>query len=275
MLVFLNDQIIEEKEAKISISDLSYQFGFGLFETIRCEQGIPIFFELHYKRLTNSAKEIGMPFPMEVDEVKIWIKNVLGANKLNNARLKLLISKKTDDKFNVLIIPSQLEQLPKSYSLIQWNLSRDSNSISFKHKTTSRADSFVAFKYATEKGFQDALFTNEKNEITECTRANVYLISEEKIITPNIESGILSGVTRTKLLEIAKKNNILFEEKNVNKLYLNKASEAFVTNAIIGIMPVSKIIFQDKEYIFSTFQKTTQLQCLYQEEVKEYCRKAS
>ena len=272
MLVFLNGQIIKEEDAKISVSDLSYQFGYGLFETIKCEQGTPIFFEAHYKRLTHSAKELGMPFPVEQEEVRNWIKSILNANKLTQARIKIIISKRIEDKFNVLVMASPLEKLPGSYSLLSYTLSRDSKSVSFRHKTTSRADSYVAYKKALEEGFNDALYVNEKNELVECTRANMFLVMEDKIITPLLESGILSGVTREKIFEIAKKEGMTVEEKNVHSLYLNKAKSVFITNAIIGLMPVSKIKFEDKEYSFSIDSKIISLRNAYDAEVQEYLR---
>ena len=272
MLVFLNGQIIEEKEAKISISDLSYQFGYGLFETVRCEQGLPVFFEDHYKRLTHSAKELGMAFPVEQNEVKKWVKEVLSANKLTQARVKIIISKRIEDKFNVLVMASPLEKLPGSYSLLTYTLSRDSKSVSFRHKTTSRADSYVAYKKALEDGFNDALYINEKNELIECTRANIFLFMEDKIITPLLESGILSGVTRSAIIEIAKRENIIIEEKNVHSLYLNKAKSVFMTNAVIGIMPVSKIKLEDRDYNFSLDSKIIALKNGYDAEVQEYLK---
>jgi branched-subunit amino acid aminotransferase/4-amino-4-deoxychorismate lyase len=270
MQVFLNGQIIKEEDAKISISDLSYQFGYGLFETIKCEQGIPIFFKSHYKRLTHSAKELGMAFPIEQEEVRNWIKSVLSANKLTQARIKIIISKRIEDKFNVLVMTSPLEKPPSSYSLLAYTLSRDSKSVSFRHKTTSRADSYVAYKKAMESGFNDALYINEKNELIECTRANVFLVMEDKIITPLLESGILSGVTREKIFEIAKRENLSIEEKNVHSLYLNKAKGIFITNAIVGLMSVSRVKFEDKEYNFSTDSKITSLRNAYDGEVMEY-----
>ncbi|OGI10778.1 MAG: hypothetical protein A3I68_08975 [Candidatus Melainabacteria bacterium RIFCSPLOWO2_02_FULL_35_15] len=273
MLIFLNGQIIKEEDAKISINDLSYQFGYGLFETIKCEQGIPIFFEIHYKRLTHSAKELGMPFPVEQEEMKKWIIDTLKANKLTSARIKIIISKRAEDKFNVLILASPLEKLSASYCLLSYTLSRDSKSVSFRHKTTSRADSYVAYKKALGEGCNDALYVNEKHELIECTRANIFLVMEDKIITPLLENGILSGITRSKIIEIAKKENITVEEKNVHGLYLNRAKDVFMTSAIIGIMPVSKIKFEDKEYSFSVDSKVIILKNSYDAEVQDYIRK--
>ena len=272
MLVFLNGQIIKEEDAKISVSDLSYQFGYGLFETIKCDQGTPIFFESHYKRFTHSAKEIGMAFPVEQEEVKKWIKEVLSANKLTQARVKIIISKRLEEKFNVFIMTSPLEKLPASYSLLSYTLSRDTKSVSFRHKTTSRADSYVAYKKALEEGFNDALYINEKNELIECTRANIFLVMEDKIITPLLESGILSGVTRSKIIEIAKSENITVEEKNVHSLYLNKAKAVFITNAILGLMPVLRIKFEDREYNFSSDSKILSLKNAYDDEIQEYLK---
>ena len=272
MLVFLNGQIIKEEDAKISVSDLSYQFGYGLFETIKCDQGTPIFFESHYKRLTHSAKELNMPFPIEQEEVKKWIKEVLSANKLTQARVKIIISKRLEEKFNVFIMTSPLEKLPASYSLLSYTLSRDSKSVSYRHKTTSRADSYVAYKKALEGGFNDAIYVNEKNELVECTRANIFLVMEDKIITPLLESGILSGVVRTKVLDIAKRNSMCIEEKDVHSLYLHKAESVFITNAIIGLMPVTRITFEDKEYSFSGDSKITSFKNAYDSEVQEYLR---
>ena len=273
MQVFLNGQIIKEEDAKISISDLSYQFGYGLFETIRCEQSTPIFFESHYKRLTHSAKELSMLFPVDEGEIKKWIVSLLKANKLTSARVKIIISKRVEEKFNVLVLASLLEQLPPSYSLVSHVLSRDPCSVSFRHKTTSRADSYVAYKRALEEGFNDALYLNEKNELIECTRANVFLVMEDKIITPLLESGILSGVTREKIIDIAKREGISVEEKNVHSLYLNKAIDVFMTSAIIGLMPVSRIKFNDREYNFSRSSVTVRLKNAYDGEVQEYIRK--
>lgn len=270
MLVFLNGQIIREEDAKISISDLSYQFGYGLFETLRCENGMPVFFEDHYKRLAHSAKELGMTFPVELNEAKSWAEEVIKTNKLSRARIKIIISKKTDDKFNVLIIASGLDNLPVSYSLLGWTLSRDSNSVSFRHKTTSRADSYVAYKKALEDGYDDAIYLNEKNELVECTRANIFLVTGDKIITPLLESGILSGVTRSKILEIAKQKNLEIEEKIVHSLYLNRSYEVFITNAVIGIMPVSKIKLSDRELSFNSRYITDQVKKAYELLVKDY-----
>lgn len=275
MLVFLNGQIIKEEDAKVSVSDLSYQFGFGLFETIRCEQGIPIFFESHFKRLTHSARELRMPFLASQEEVRKWIADVLSANKLRNARIKIIISKRLEDKFNVLILVSSQEQLPQSYVLIAKKLSRDPNSVSFRHKTTSRADSYVSYKEALEAGFNDALYLNEKNEVIECSRANIFLVMEDKIITPLLEAGILFGVTREKIIEIAKVENIQLEEKNVHSLYLNKAKDVFITNAIVGIMPASVIKLDDKECRFSRSSLTTRLKNSYDSEVSQYIKNNS
>lgn len=275
MLVFLNGQIIKEEDAKISISDLSYQFGYGLFETIRCEQGVPLFFEAHFKRLTQSAREILMPFPASMDEVRNWVKDTLIANQLKTARVKIIISKRLEDKFNVLILVSPLEHTVSSYSLCTKILSRDRDSISFKHKTTSRADSYVAYKTALAAGFNDVLYLNEKNELIECTRANIFLVLEDKIITPLLEAGILSGVTREKIIEIAKSEGFTVEEKNVHSLYLNKAKDVFITNAIVGIMPVKKIKIEDKELTFLSDTRTIRLKNSYDAHIQEYLRKSS
>lgn len=272
MLVFLNGEIIKEEDAKISIHDLSYQFGYGLFETIKCEEGIPLFFEAHYKRLTHSAREIGMSFPVDLGEVREWILKVLKANSLSSARVKLIISKKIEEKFNVLILAYQLDKLQSSFLLLGKVLSRDTNSVSFRYKTTSRADSYVAYKEAIENGFNDVLYLNEKNELVECTRANIFLSMEDKIITPILESGILSGITREKIIEIARNEGIIIEEKNVHSLFLNKAQGVFTTNAIIGVMPVSKVKTIDKEYNFNLDSKTIKLKNAYDGAVVEYLR---
>ncbi|GEM_PF-1166220 len=276
MLVFLNGQIVKEEDAKVSITDLSYQFGYGLFETIRCENGIPVFFEDHYRRLTHSAKEIGMTFPVEITEVKNWIKDILQKNNLKSARLKIVISKRIEadsEKFNVLISAFSSDVLPQSYSLLGYKLGRDFNSISFKHKTTSRADSYFAYKLAQNLGFNDALYLNENNELVECSRANIFLVMGDKIITPLLETGILSGVTRSKVLAIAKKSSIEIEEKHVNSLFLKMAKGVFITNAIISIMPVSKIKLEDKEYNFLTSSQIIDLQNAYRAELEEYLKK--
>lgn len=274
MLVFLNGQIVKEEDAKISISDLSYQFGYGIFETVKCEEGVPLFFESHYKRLTKGAKDVGMPFPVEMEEVKSWLLSVLSANKIKNARVKILISKRIEsgaEKFNVLVIPADLGSLPSSYSLLGKNIYRDPRAFSFVNKTTSRADSYIAYKEALDSGFNDALYINEKNELIECTRANIFLVMEDKIITPELGTGILSGVTRTIVLDVCKNEGITVEEKKVNALFLSRTKDVFVTSAIIGVMPVSKIKLEEKEYQYSTKNELLlKIKVLYRKNVINY-----
>ncbi len=259
MLVFFNGEII---------NDLSYQFGYGLFETIRCEEGVPLFFEDHYKRLTKSASELKMPFPVEKAEVKEWIIKTLKVNNLEKGRIKIILSKRIeneDEKFNVLIQSNPLDILSESYTLISKNVKE----IFYPHKITSRMEYHVGFKSALEAGFNDTLYINEKNEITECSRSNIFLVQEDRIITPSLDSGILPGITRAKIIEVLKSTNMPIEEKKVQTSFLNKVKEVFVTNAIIGVMPVSMIKTNDKEYKFNNI-KVKEISANYSNLIKRY-----
>ena len=168
---------------------------------------------------------------------------------------------------------SPLDPLPPSYSLICHRLSRDGDSVSFRHKTTSRADSYLSHKKALEAGYNDTLYLNDKNELLECTRANILLILEDKIITPRLDQGILSGVTRNKIFEIAKEEGIQIEEKSVHSLYLNKAKEVFISSAIIDVMPVSRIKAEDREYKYLTAITIDKITQSYKLMIKRYIEK--
>lgn len=266
MYVFLNGQIVKNEDAKISINDLSYQFGYGLFETIKCLDGNLLFFQNHYKRLIRSAKELGMELPIKETEIKDWIIDTLKTNKLSTARVKLIISKRIEEsgeKFNVLIIPFTVDILPVAYTLISKKFSWSQDSITYRHKTTSRADHHFFYTQAISEGFNDAVFINEKNELLECTRANVFLVLEDKIVTPKLETGILPGITREVTINALKKNGFQLEEKDVHSLYLNKAKEVFITNSIIGVMPISRFKTNEKDYYYSNFEITNKVKILY------------
>lgn len=255
MLVFFNGKIIEEESAKIGINDLAYQFGYGLFETMQARDGKIFFFEDHFKRLKKGSDFIKMNFPIAPEELKKWILDLLSANKSKSARIKIILSKKIEDgneKFNLLILSSALEKEKESFSLISKNFLIQNPLL--RHKTTNRLEYFLLLREAQSEGFDDAICFNEKNEITECTRANVFLVLENKIITPSLNFYILPGVTREKVIHLCKRENILIEEKSVHSLYLRKAKEVFITNAIIGVMPISKIKLPDREYTFKDHQ---------------------
>ena len=275
MFTFINGQIVKEEEATILATDLSYQFGYGLFETIKCDGGIPLFFEDHYKRLFKSSKELKMEFPVSEEELSNWVIDLLKANKLQKARVKLIISKRLEGKFNVSIFAAQLETIPESCKLIAKKTIRDLESLSSRHKSTSRLDYHLDYMEAVENRFNDALYINEKNELLECTRSNIFLIMEDRIITPKVESNILDGVMRNIILRIAEKENIVIEEKNVHSLYLNRAKGFFVANAIIGIMPVSDLRVEDKEYNFSIHPEVISLKNSLDAEIQEYVRKSA
>lgn len=265
MYAFLNGNLVKQEELKIHISDLSYQFGYGLFETIKYKNERLIFFEDHYKRLKNSSRILRMNFPAELAELKEWVLNTLAKNNLKNARVKIILSKKFDGKFNLVIMTSELDESNKSFRLICKKFDSSENHIFLRYKTTSRVDYHLAFLEVQEAGYDDALFMNIKNELSECSRSNIFLVMEDKIITPDLSSGILPGITREKIILLAKKNAIVVEEKKVSYLYLNKAKSVFVTNAIIGIQPVSEIKFEDRLFSFEISQIFEGIKSFYED----------
>lgn len=204
-------------------------FAKGVFETIPCIEK-PILLDKHLNRLQKGIVELELE-DLERDELveffrKLDIRNK--AVKITVTPLNIIITKRN--------IPYTNEDYIKGASLTFSKVRRNSTSRLCYIKSTSYIENIIEKNEANKKGFLDSLFLNEKGFVTETSCANIFIVKNNRIITPRIEDGLLSGIIREWIIE-----NFKVEVKSITLEELENAEEVFITNSLMGIMPVKKI----------------------------------
>jgi len=262
-MVYLNGALIPRSQAKVSAFDFGFLYGYGLFETMRAYHGKIFLLERHVRRLLDSAKAIGLDASLKgIDLVKACI-DTSEANGLRDARLRLTVSRGEVDSFpglNVRAVPTvlvtaksysplPLEVYHRGYRVCVSSFRRYSQSPLSRLKTTNYLISLLAKVEAEKLGMDEALLLNEDGFITEGSISNVFLVEQTGLVTPSLECGILPGVTREVVLELAKTLKIKAIEGEVRLDDLGRFGEAFLTNSVMEVMPLVEVRDTDGKII--------------------------
>jgi branched-chain amino acid aminotransferase len=259
-IIYLNGQLIPRFEAKLSPFDHGFLYGYGLFETMRAYNGHIFRLDSHVTRLRCSAESIGLTHSILTTEegkqsLKAACMATLEANELKDARLKLTVSAGEGDMIpdpgtcpnpTVLITAQNLIPLPPEkyetgFKAAVSFLRRNSQSPLSRLKSTCYMENVLARTAARAAGCDEAIFLNEQGYLAEGSTTNIFLASHGELITPSLESGVLPGITRNVVLEIARTSNIKATERWVQLNELIEAQEAFVTNSILELMPLVSV----------------------------------
>jgi branched-chain amino acid aminotransferase len=279
-LVYLNGALLSVDEAKINPFDQGFLCGAGLFETMRVYSGCIFLLERHLKRLNSSACAIGLG-RLDPDELGEACRSVVAANRLDGALIRLTVSAgpeaspSTSKRPTTLVratpyTPPSPEKYHNGCKATVSFIRRFSQSILVRHKTTSRLDCVMARARANAMGYDEALFLNEIGNLTEGSVTNLFLVSADKVVvTPPLGDGLLPGITRQCVLELAVKSGLRFAEKSVSVKDLESADEAFITNSLMEIMPLASITNDDNKYEFRHGTVTANLMEAYRETVEQ------
>jgi len=260
VIIYLNGQLIPCSKAKLSPFDHGFLYGYGLFETMRAYNGHIFRLDSHLTRLRCSAESIGLTHSiLTTDEGKQSLKAAcmatLEANNLKDARIRLTVSAGEGDMTpdpstcsspTVLVTAQNLVPLPSEkyetgFKAAISFLRRNSQSPLSRLKSTCYMENILARVAARAAGYDEAIFLNEQGYLAEGSTTNVFLVYHGELITPCFESGVLPGITRDTVLEIARTLHIKATERWVELNELVEAEEAFLTNSILELMPVVSI----------------------------------
>jgi branched-chain amino acid aminotransferase len=259
-IIYLNGQLVSRFEAKLSPFDHGFLYGYGLFETMRAYNGRIFRLDSHLTRLRCSAESIGLTHTILTTEegkqsLKAACMATLKANELKDARIRLTVSAGEGDMTpdistcsspTVLITASSLAPLPPEkygtgFKAAISFLRRNSQSPLSRLKSTCYMENVLARMTARAAGYDEAILLNEQGYLAEGSTTNVFLVSHGELITPGFESGVLPGITRDAVLEIARTSNLKATERWVELNELIEAEEAFVTNSILELMPLVSV----------------------------------
>ncbi len=252
-IVYLNGSLIPRSQASISALDYGFLYGYGLFETMRAYEGKVFRLDRHLSRLAHSAETLELP--IDVPGLKSAVMGTVQANKLSDARIRITISigegslvldPDTCGSPTVLVVavhyqPHPEEVYQRGFRAIVSSIRRNSQSPIPQLKSANFLESALAKREARKAGIDDALFLNDKGLLAEASTSNIFLVSNGALKTPSLKSGILPGITREVILELASELGIAAYEQYAELEELYQAEEAFLSNSMIEIMPLIEV----------------------------------
>lgn len=218
------------------VLDDGYQFGLGVFETISVEHNVPILLSWHLERLHRSLEALGIRQTVEESYVLSW----LSAHPGEHQALKIIVSEK-NLTLTMRPNPYTHEQIRKGFCLSYSNIYRNETSPLVYHKTLNYGDCILEKRRAKETGSDELIFCNSRGEICEGTISNIFFVYNGQIYTPPVASGLLPGILRRFIIE-----HYPVKEQILRKEDVLHMQECFVTNSLMGVMPVHTL--EEKTY---------------------------
>ncbi len=283
ILISINDELFPRNEARISVFDAGYLVGDGVWEGLRLHQGRLVFWDDHMDRLYAGAKTIGLDIGYKREDLLKSVQHVLSANNMvDGVHVRIMITrgiKKTPSQDprltisgpNIVIIAEHKEADPTStnngITLFTSTIRRGSpDYLDPRLNCHSKIHEVQALIQALEAGADEALMLDIHGFVSTCNATNFFIVKGQEVWT-STGNYCMKGITRAKVIDICRTNNITCKEKDFSLFDVYSADEAFVTGSFGGLTPVTKI---DGRIISEHIPMpiTKQLQQLYKARIK-------
>jgi len=252
-VVYIDGKFLPESEAKISVFDHGFLYGDGVFEGIRAYNGVVFKLGEHVDRLYDSARFLNIEIPMSKEELIHAILETVRRNGLKSCYIRVIVTRGVGDlgldprrcrKPTVIIIAKPMARLlgEKPISLIISSVRRDGiDATNHQAKSLNYLNSVLAKMEAINAGADDAVMLDNRGFVSEATAENIFIVKGGKIITPPPSSGILMGITRECVIEIAKRLGYEVVEREITPFEVMTADEVFLTGTAAEIVPVERV----------------------------------
>lgn len=266
-LIWRNGKLLDAEKTShaVSLLDHGYLYGNGLFETMRGTTAGIRFLEQHLRRITRGMNILGWPVQPTMSELRCAVETAWAHCDSADAVVRLTISAGPGElrpdvsscgqpMITVFVTP----RVPREGSEAHWRLAvvpgrRNPLAMVTTIKSANYLENVVARRLAREQGADEALFLNVAGLVAEGAMSNLFLLQKDELITPDVPSGLLPGIMRAQVLSAARRQGVTITERPVELGELYHAQAIFMTNAIIGLMPVSSLdgvpIGQNRERI--------------------------
>jgi branched-chain amino acid aminotransferase len=282
MYIFLNDRMVPESDANVSVYDHGFLYGDGIYETMRAYKGIVFMIGRHIERLRRSASLIRLRLP-EGRFIEDAVHRTLAANGLSEAYVRITISRGKGpigldpdlcEEPTFVVIAERFREYPpacyeKGVKIVFAQTRRNlRDAIDPRIKSLNFLNNILAKIEAKEKGADEAVMLNSRGFLTEGTVCNIFFVSDGIILTPSVDAGILDGITREIVIGLAKKSGVEVKEGMFRPSQLLRSEEVFYTNTTAEVMPVGIA----EGVAFEVGETTRALRTMYGEEVEAYIR---
>jgi len=254
--IYIGGKFFGEADAKISVFDHGLLYGDGVFEGLRIYSGKVFRLEDHVTRLFESAKAIWLEMPMSQADMAQAINDTVAKNELSDGYVRAIVTRGSGSlgldprrcsNPQVIIIADTISLYPQEHydnglEIITVSVIRNHPAaLSPRIKSLNYLNNILAKIEGIQAGCIEALMLNHKGEVAECTGDNVFIVKNGHIATPPLDAGILGGITRDVVIELAAELKLPIAEQVLTKHDVYIADEVFLTGSAAEVIPVVKV----------------------------------
>lgn len=249
-----NHEVVEEDELMIPVKDHGFLYGVGLFETFRVYEGVPFLYKEHIQRLREGTAMLGIDFTVNEHELRKELEWLLQINRLKNAYIRLTVTAGVGHfgmPNEMYYNPSVLWQIKALQPLADEPLlnkkavilqtRRNTPETRYRLKTLNFLNSIVAKQEIMNKEETEGFFLTKDGFLAEGIVSNLFFVKENKLYTPDLNTGILNGITRNKIIQLAGQLDIPVIQGYFEPIEVMASDELFITNSIQEVVPIVQL----------------------------------
>jgi branched-chain amino acid aminotransferase len=253
--IYINGKFFDKPDAKISVYDHGLLYGDGVFEGIRIYSGKAFKLKEHVARLFESARSIKLEAPITQEQMVAAINSTIATNQKKDGYIRPIITRgagtlgldprKCSDPQVIIIVddismyPPELYETGMEIATVS-TIRNHPNAVNPRIKSLNYLNNILAKLEGIQAGCLESLMLNHKGEIAECSGDNIFLIKNGGLRTPPIDAGILEGITRNTVIDLARQAGFTMEETALTRHDVFVADECFLTGTAAEIIPVTK-----------------------------------
>jgi branched-chain amino acid aminotransferase len=253
--VYINGKLYDKSEAKVSVFDHGLLYGDGVFEGIRAYGGKVFRLREHIDRLYESARHILLEIPMSREQMADAVVQTVQVNNKPDGYIRLIVTRGVGNlgldprkcaEPQIIIIVDDITLYPAEFYenglevVTASTIRNHPNALNPRIKSLNYLGSILARIEANRAGVQEAIMLNHNGEVAECTADNIFLVKKGELRTPPPHAGILEGITRGAVIEVARAANIPVREMTLTRHDVFAADECFLTGTAAEVVPVVK-----------------------------------
>jgi branched-chain amino acid aminotransferase len=254
--IWISGTLYEKADAKISVYDHGLLYGDGVFEGLRSYGGKVFRLDEHLTRLWNSAKAILLEIPISREEVARAVNETLKVNGLEDGYIRLIVTRGAGSlgldpnrtaNPQVIVITDHIAVYPEELYrqgleiITASTLRNHPSALNPRIKSLNYLNNILAKIECMQAGCLEALMLNHKGEVAECTADNIFLVRDGVLLTPPIDAGVLEGITRQAVIELARASGLEVREIALTTHDVYIADECFLTGTAVEVIAVVKV----------------------------------